>query len=106
MGCACRRLQERKWASEPAAVAMLPSRLAVVRRLCDAELLHGDRSLGCPVSCCGHAPLGFTQDVLTRRPTSDIRLRLFLDETYEAWMKSTYAKRTTEVTQTRSASRD
>jgi integrase len=46
------------------------------------------------------------QDIPTRRPTSDVTLRVFLDDTYEAWMKSTYGKRTTQPAQIRSAFRD
>lgn len=29
------------------------------------------------------------QDIPTRRPTSDVTLRAFLDDTHEAWMQST-----------------
>lgn len=46
------------------------------------------------------------QDIPTRRPTSDVTLRAFLDDSYEAWMKSTYGKGTTQVVQIRSAFRD
>jgi integrase len=45
-------------------------------------------------------------DIPTRRPTSDVTLRTFLDDTYEAWMKSAYGKRTTQVVRIRSAFRD
>ena len=46
------------------------------------------------------------QDIPTRRPTSDVTLRAFLDETYEAWMTSAYGKGSTQVVQIRSAFRD
>jgi integrase len=46
------------------------------------------------------------QDIPTRRPTSDVTLRVFLDDTYGPWMKSTYGKRTTQPAQIRSAFRD
>ena len=46
------------------------------------------------------------QDIPTRRPTSDVSLRAFLDDTYEPWMTATYGKRTTQVAQIRSAFRD
>ena len=46
------------------------------------------------------------QHIPTRRPTSEVTLRAFLDDTYESWMKSTYGKRTTQVVQIRSAFRD
>ncbi len=45
-------------------------------------------------------------DIPTRRPTSEVTLRAFLDDPYEPWMKSTYGKRTTQVVQIRSAFRD
>lgn len=41
-----------------------------------------------------------------RKPASAVTLRKFLDETYEAWMKSTYSKRTTQVECIRSVFRD
>lgn len=46
------------------------------------------------------------QDIPTRKPKSEVTLRTFLDETYEAWMKATYGKRTTQVTLIRSAFRE
>ena len=45
-------------------------------------------------------------DIPTRKPTSDVTLRTFLDDTYEPWMKATYGKRTTQVALIRSAFRD
>jgi integrase len=46
------------------------------------------------------------QDIPTRKPTSDVTLRTFLDDTYEPWMKATYGKRTTQVALIRSAFRE
>ena len=46
------------------------------------------------------------QDIPTRRPTSDVTLRAFLDDTYEAWMRSAYGKATTQLERIRSAFRD
>lgn len=46
------------------------------------------------------------QDIPTRKPTSEVTLRAFLEETYEPWMKAAYGKRTTQVTLIRSAFRD
>lgn len=51
-----------------------------------------------------HAAL--SQDIPTRRPTSDVTLRAFLDDTYEAWMASAYGKGTTQLERIRSAFRD
>jgi len=45
------------------------------------------------------------QDIPTRRPTSDVTLRGFLDDTYEAWLKSAHGKETTQVVRIRSAFR-
>lgn len=42
----------------------------------------------------------------SRRPTSELTLRTFLDETYEPWMKTTYGKRTAQVELIRSAFRE
>lgn len=46
------------------------------------------------------------QNIPSRRATSEVTLRAFLDDTYEPWMKSTFGKRTTQVTVIRSAFRD
>ena len=46
------------------------------------------------------------QDIPTRKPTSEVTLRTFLDETYEPWMIATYGKRTTQVSMIRGAFRD
>jgi integrase len=46
------------------------------------------------------------QDIPTRRPTSDVTLRAFLDDTYDAWMRSAYGKATTQLERIRSAFRD
>ena len=40
------------------------------------------------------------QDIPTRKPTSDVTLRTFLDETYEPWMIATYGKPVTTITGT------
>lgn len=46
------------------------------------------------------------QDIPTRRPTSDVTLRAFLDDTYEAWMRNAYGKETTQLERIRSAFHD
>jgi len=50
------------------------------------------------------AALGYA--IPTRKPTSEVTLRTFLDDIYESWMKTTYGKRTAQVTLIRSAFRD
>lgn len=46
------------------------------------------------------------QDIPRRKPAPCVTLRKFLDDTYEAWMKSTYGNRTYQVASIRAAFRD
>lgn len=46
------------------------------------------------------------QDIPRRKPAPCVTLRAFLDDTYETWMKSTYGRRTYQVTSIRAAFRD
>jgi integrase len=46
------------------------------------------------------------QVISTRKATSDLTLRAFLAETYEAWMKATYRGRAAQVARIRAAFRD
>ncbi len=56
--------------------------------------------------CAIFAQAALGQDIPPRRPTSEVTLRAFLDDTYEPWMKSTCGQRTTQIAQVRSAFRD
>lgn len=46
------------------------------------------------------------QDIPRRKPAPCVTLRTFLDDTYDAWMKSTYGSRTYQVCSIRAAFRD